>query len=80
MTICQRCNAVFDKNAVKAFEEKKKAEVEEERQRVQQERKEVKKKLADKEAEVTRLRRDIAGKQIVVDTRKLGPNMVQPGA
>ena len=35
--------------------------------------------LAEKEVEVARLRRDIAGKQkIIVDIEKLGPNIVQP--
>ena len=68
----------YDRNAAKTCEEKKKAEAEKEQQRVDQERKEIEKKLAEKEAEVMRLRRDIVGKQIVIHTGKLGPNMVQP--
>ena len=79
VTISLSCSAVFDKNTAKAFEENKKAEVEEERQRVERERKEVKKKLAEKEVEVVRLRRDIVGKQIVVNIAKLRPSVVQPG-
>ena len=45
---------------------------------IEQERQEVEKKLAEKEAKVARLRRDIAGKQIVIDIGKLGSNTVQP--
>lgn len=60
------------------FEEKKKAEGEGERQRVKQERKEIEGKLAEKEAEVARLRRDIVGKQVVIDIKKLRLNMIRP--
>ena len=79
MAICPRCSAVFDKNATQTFEEQKKAKAEREKERVKQERKEVKKKLAKREVVVARLRRDIVGKQkVVIDTKKLGLNMVQP--
>ena len=41
MAICPRCSVVFDKEAVKAFEEGTKAEAEREKRRIEQERQEV---------------------------------------
>ena len=46
------------------------------KEKVEKERKEIERKLVEKEAEVARLRRDIAGKQVVIDIEKLGSNMI----
>ena len=62
VTMCPRCSVVFDKNATKAYKEHNEVEVEKEKERIEQERKEVKRKLAEKEAKVVSLRKDIAGK------------------
>ena len=62
VTMSPRCSAVFDKNATKAYKEHNEVEVEKERERIQQERKDVKRKLAEKEAKVVRLRKDVASK------------------
>ena len=66
VAICRRCSAVFDKNAARTFEEQKKVEVEKEKEKVRQARKEVEKKLAEREAKVARLRKNIAGKHKIV--------------
>lgn len=70
---------MFEKDAAKAGKEHKEAKIEKEKKKLEQERKEVQKKLVEKEVEVARFREAIASKQnIVIDTEKMGPNIVPP--